>query len=69
MIRTLVARFLARIAGWSDRHSTRLYRVQSGIEARRAVRVSSENHTARPGRPITRLDVTYAHHAGDEGER
>jgi hypothetical protein len=70
MIRILLARALARLSGACDRASTRLYRVQSGIEARRAVRLGSENHTARTPRRSTTLAVTYApHHEGDEGER
>lgn len=67
MIRTLVARSLARLAGWCERESNRLYRVQSGIEARRLVRLTSENHTVRPSTQKTKLSVTYAHH--DEWER
>jgi hypothetical protein len=37
MIRTLIARALARLSSWAERTSIRLYRVQSRVNARRAI--------------------------------
>jgi len=69
MITLYLARFLARLGAKCDRTADRLYRIQSGIDARRAMARLTENHATRRRMPFTRVDLTYTHEAHDERNR